>query len=347
MVENYTLTSHDYQWLKEIIKNTESIDSIYKKLYELEINGQKDSKEYNDYLDYLKIALEVEAQIYESGKLDFNRGAALYNYIVEDRLPDHTLTDKESLIAQDYDSRVLRRILGSIKKIMTSDYKSLQGQMVPPQIVELMRAIGMPNVNERVSNAVYSSVEIKNAIDHDVFHGFLTFLRDLLNNSKYEEYKPNLIATKYNAAFVDKDVEEDLLEKSFELPEGFYLSVNFAAGVCDTPQRLLDIIKNQKGLDEATHHLIGLVKVHDEDFDDKNKAFGVLLRQCFVRSAFLLMDEELLGELNYQFHNYVESDEYLEENPNDSVGQQKAFDCFKRINEDKKKLDGGAQLGTI
>lgn len=346
-MEEYTLVSRDYQWLKEVIKNTESIESIYKKLCELEINGQKDSEEYKNYLDYLKIALEVEDQIYSSSKIDFFRGNALFNYIVEDRLPERTLTEKESLIAQDYDSRVLRRILGNLNKLIVSDYKNVEQVAIPPQLILLMRVLGMNDVDQRVSNAVYSGVEIKNAIDHDILNGFLTFLGELLKDPKYEEYKSNIIATKYNAAFVDRGIEADMLNNSFELPDGFYLSVNFAAGVCETPQELLDQLKNHQGLEESTHHLMGLIKMHDKDYEDKKKVFGALLRQCFVRSSFLLMDEKLLREFNRHFHEFVISDDYLEEYPNDYIGQQKAFDCFDTTVEDKKRLDGGTQFGMI
>ena len=87
--------------------------------------------------------------------------------------------------------------------------------------------------------------------------------------------------------------------------------------------------------------------MHDADYEDKNKQYGALLRQCFVRSAFLLMDEEVLGDLNYHLHNFTEEDAYLKDYSSDNIGQQKVFDCFKKINEDKKRLEGGTQFGTV
>ena len=59
------------------------------------------------------------------------------------------------------------------------------------------------------------------------------------------------------------------------------------------------------------------------------------------------MDEDLLREFNRHFHEFVVSDDYLEDYPNDYVGQQKAFDCFDTTVEDKKRLDGGTQFGMI
>ena len=347
MVENYTLTSKDYEWLKGLIQTTESIETIYNKLCELETNGQKDSEEYRKYIDYLKMSLEVESDIYSSAKLDFNRGSAIYNYIVEDRIPEGTLTDKESLIAQNYDYRVLKRILGALKKIIVTDYKTIQEQMMPSGLVQLMRDIGMSNVDQRVSNAVFSGVSLKSSMDQDIMRGFLSFVGDLTINSRYEEYRPNLIATKYNAAFLDKDAEADLLENSFEIADGFFSNANLTGGLVETPQALLDVLKNHEGFQEAAHQLGFLVKMHDAEFEDKNKAYGALLRQCFLRSAFLLMDEEALSKLNYYFHDFVESPRYLEDHKDDSIGELKVTECFRKINQDKKKLDGGTQFGTL
>ena len=50
--------------LESIKKTTKSIEKLYSILCELDMNGKKNTKEYNEYLDYLQIALEVENSKY-------------------------------------------------------------------------------------------------------------------------------------------------------------------------------------------------------------------------------------------------------------------------------------------
>ena len=347
VMEQYTLTSKDYEWLKNIMKNNESIDAIYKKLCELEINGQKDSDEYKKYIDYLKIALEVENNIYATGKINFYNGSALVNYIIGERMPDDFLNDRESIIAKDYNNRVIRRVLKNLIGIVASDYETVKKYMIPTQLVEFMKYIGMEDADQSVSNALYSSVQMKDALDQDISNGFLTILRELTNSSKYAEYKNELIASKYHIAFIEPNTETLLLNNSFELPDGFYPNTSFAATVTETPEELLEQIKNTQGIQEATHHMMGLIRMHDGDFEDRDKAFSSILRQSFMRSAFMLVSEDVLGEYNYHFHDFIESDTYLKDYPNDNVGVQMVVDGFKLIDTDKKKLTGGTQFGSI
>ena len=49
---------------KELYMISESIKILYDKLCELEMNGLKDSVLYNQYIDYLRIALDVEKNEY-------------------------------------------------------------------------------------------------------------------------------------------------------------------------------------------------------------------------------------------------------------------------------------------
>lgn len=49
---------------KELYMISKSIKVLYGKLCELEMNGLKDSVLYNQYIDYLRIALDVEENEY-------------------------------------------------------------------------------------------------------------------------------------------------------------------------------------------------------------------------------------------------------------------------------------------
>ena len=114
MERQYKLSQRDYKIITEIIKITSSIDTIYRKLYNLEINNKKDSNEYKELLGYLDISLEVEKKYYN--KINFNKCKLIINYLLEERMPCDPNSDLETIILQGNFNRVIRRIISILHK---------------------------------------------------------------------------------------------------------------------------------------------------------------------------------------------------------------------------------------
>ena len=46
-MENYRVNIQDYDLIKKLVETTTSIETLYKRLYDLEIRGLKNTKKYN------------------------------------------------------------------------------------------------------------------------------------------------------------------------------------------------------------------------------------------------------------------------------------------------------------
>lgn len=335
-MERYRLNKQDFELIDRLVKTTNSIETLYKKMYDLEISGKKDSNEYKKLLDYLKMTIEVEDKIYQDANLDYLRCIGLADYIIEDRLPDGFTNDVESIMSQNYDNRVLRRILSILFHKVISDYNGIK-EMLPNELVDLMIQLGMPNPDKIVSQAIYSSIELQKAFEKDTFSGFLTFLQEFINKKDYANFKEQLISSKYNTSFINKAIESDMISSSFDIPETFYVNSRFVADLTNTDLDLYKLLKNSYGVKESTKQISEVIEMGDMDYSDPKKATSSILRQCLMRASFLLMSDEVISDVNYEFHEFVESEKYLNRHSHDRISEQLIINCFKSIKRDRSK----------
>jgi len=335
-MEKYILKSKDYEFINNLIKTTNSIDSIYRKMYDLEINGKKDTEDFNQILDYLSMAIEVEEKLYKEANLSYLQCIAIADYILQDKLPDGFLNDTESIMNQCYDNRVLRRILSILVHKIISDHESVR-QMLPEEIIELMEQLGMPNPDKLVSQAIYSSIELQKAFERDIFNGYLAILQEFIVSNTYKNFRNDLIRSKYNTSFINKQIENDMISSKFDIPDTFYVNSRFVADLTQTDLELYKMLKNLYGVKESTKQISEVIEIGDMDYSDSKKAITSILRQCLMRSAFLLMSDEVISDVNYEFHEFVEDKKYLDRHPHDRISEQLIVNCFKAIKKDRNK----------
>ena len=335
-MEKYKLMKQDYEWLQKLIQTSTSIETLYKKMFDLEISGKKDTDDYKKMLEYLSISIDVEDELYNNGNLSYSKCMALVEYILNDRVPDGFLNDIESIMTQDYNNRVLRRILNVLVNKIISDYDSIQ-RMLPSEITDLMEQLGMPNPEQVVSQAIYSSIELQKAFEKDTLNGFLAILQEFTCKESYRTFREDLIRTKYNTSFINKNIETDMRSNSFEIPETFYTNSRFVADLTQTNLELYKLLKDVYGTKESTNQISKVIEMGDMDYSDPKKATSSILRQCLMRSAFLLMSDEVISDVNYEFHEFVEDEKYLNRHPNDRISEQIVINCFKAIKRDRNK----------
>ena len=336
-MEKNRISKQDIELLEKIKNVTSSIESLYKKMYELEISGKQESEEFNTILGYLRIVLETENKMYQDASLTTQKSAALADYIL-DSLPDDFLNDNESIVNRDYSNRTLRRILNTFISKVISDYDGVK-QMLPEELTEIISLLGMPNPDEVLSKSVYGGIELRKAFEKDILNGFLIFLKGFINKKGYESFKDSLIGCKYNTIFVNKSLEDDLLQSKFELSETIYMNSRLAADITQTDLEVYEALKDTHGADEAVCQISELLVMSDEDFEKNENIIVSVLRQCFMRSAFLLMGDEAIANINYQFHEFIEDKKYLDKHPDDQTGPNVVIKCFKAVKSDRSKAN--------
>ncbi len=331
------LTKQDFEWLEGIIQTTSSIESLYKKLYDLEINGQKDTKEYTKLLDYLSIAVSVEDKIYKEANLDYSKCMALSDYIIGDRIPSGFVNDMESIMTQNYNNRVLRRILSILIHRMTSDYSSVR-EMLPSEVIYFMRQSGVVNPEQHLLQAIRSNIAVQEAFERETIGGFMIFLQEAINKRDYRNLQEYLICSKYNMSFINKNIEMDMRIDRFEITGILYYDSWLVADLNQMDLNLCRLLREYYGVSKSTEQIAEIIGMRDTDYLVPVKNVMSILRQCLMRSAFLLMGDDAISDVNSSFHDLVESREYLERHSEDCISEQAIINCFKGIRRDRNKF---------
>lgn len=331
----YKFTNDDIDKINELIKVTSSIDSIYNKLYDLEIKGKQESNEYKKLLEYLSIMKEVEDKLYDEANLTFERCVAWTNYITM-QLPQNFTEEYQSLINQDYDNRIFRRILAELKRNVVYNYKNIK-KLMPKEMLEFGKKISKENSENFLNNMIHVNAEIKKAIDKDILNAYLLFVQEFIDNPKYDGIKTLLIKSKYNTYFINKESENEIINNKFVIPSELYINSKFIADINQFDLKMLKILKDDNAIRIAIPEISQLIEMTDIEYNNQKKAITSILRQCLLRSSFLLMSDLAIEEVNFAFHKLIDDKKYFERHKNDRISEQHIINCFKNINKDKTK----------
>lgn len=335
-MENYTLNTNDFELINKLIKLTSSIDTLYKKMYELEINDKKQTEEYQKTLDSLSGYLDLEKRLYDNSNLDFSKCIAIVKFIINKKMPDEILNDVESIMQQDYNNRILRRMLNIFSNKILENYETIK-EMLPKEIINFMEQIEIPDSDKVLSQTIYSSIELEKAFEKDMLNGFLVFLQEFIEGNDYKNYKNDLICAKYNTAFITKSIENDLINNNFDISKNFYINSRLVADLTKMDLELYNMLKNSYGLKESNKQISEILKIGDMDYSELKKVITSIFRQCLLRVNLLLMNDEFIENVNNDFYEYIKDGKYLDRHSDDRISKQLIINCFNSVETDKNK----------
>ncbi len=335
MEKDYKLRQSDYEQIEAVIKITSSIDILYRRLYDLEINNQKDTDEYKKILEYLDISLEVEKGNYEKMNLSANKCVLIINYLLEQRMSSDPKSDLETIILQEDFNRVIRRVISILGSKVLNDHSELQ-RMIPSQLIEMLQYLGLQNANELVMESIQSSVIMRQAFEKETLNTFLLFLQEVLEDKNYLSFRNRLLKAKYDIIFVNKDIESEMLISNFNVMN-FLFNSKITADFLSLDSNLYKILKNGYGVKISTYQIAELLELSDMDYSSQNTALASILRQLYMRSGFLLLDDEVISDVNYEFHEFVENPNYLNKHKEDKISISVIIQAFRKIKKDREK----------
>ena len=336
-MEKRKLEKRNYETIEKLINITRSIDVLYKKLYELEILGKKETEEYNKNLDYLKIAIDVENKIYNDINSDSNLSILIYDYLLQDRLPDEFISDKDCIVLQDISNLVIRRIISTLKRQIMSNVDVIK-DIISKELTSIIKVITnfIDNINILENEMINLSILVE-SLEKDLYGGFLSFLKENMTDKNNENIINELIKTKYLVLFINKNIESDMLINNFNISEYFELNSNYIAKLIKMPNNELKEYKDLYYENDITNQINKLLIISNSDYNISTKNIEAILRECFIRAIFLFLSDSNISDLNFDFHEYIESDEYKELYNNNDISESKVINCFKTINSDRKK----------
>ncbi len=329
------LEKNELELLESSIKVSQSIDKLYTSLYELEINGKKESKEYKEYVEYLKIAVDVYDSLFEEAKLKPKRCRELINYIEENITTFSNNNDIESILEQDYNNRHIRRIFNTLFNKSLTDDKYFKNTYVK-EMKDFLKYKGINDIlDEVIYNIINQSIELNTVFKKDYFKGFLSFVQNTI--SMNNQYKNQLIESKYNASFINKDIEQQMIDNNFSLSEQFYTSSSFIKTLIQLDDRAFDGVKDFFFSKIANIQIEKILELKDSDYKDEKKASSAILRICLLRSTFTFINDSTLEDINFKYHKNIEDTAYLKLHKEDKISESLISKAFRNIRSDKEK----------
>ena len=128
-----------------------------------------------------------------------------------------------------------------------------------------------------------------------------------------------------------------MISNNFVIPKTFYANASLAVDLNQIDLSLFCILKNSYGINESTKQISEIIAISDLDYSDIIKTTTSILRQCLIRSSFLLITDEIVSDMNYKFHKFVESKKYLEKYQTNYISKQLVINCFKGVKRDRNK----------
>ena len=333
-MKEYTIKKEDLTFIQRLIKITKSIESLYDKLYNLDIAGKKDTEEYNKILDNLDISLDVESEIYIEKEVDIERYKGIIKYIKNDMLPYFYKSDLENIASQDYSYMALRRI---IKTLETQLRHKIDESCTNIEIDENSEIGVIFDVIKPYGYKMEDIYHFEMPIEKDVMSGTLLFLEEAINDEKNKSITNALKRAKYNITFLNREIESVMLWRKFEPNNKLFLNSDMIMEIYGYDAYKTNVLKNMFGMAKINGQIKKLLKIDNEDYSDYKKLSTSKIRECLLRGISLLMDEKIIKQIveKYEKEFWVNRNYY---GKNNLISYQVVLDSLKHNEIDKEKL---------
>lgn len=324
-MKKYYLSGEDIGKINRLLENSKAIGILYDKLYELEINGKKDTSEYKKQIEFLKISIELEDRLYKKYNFSTEKKLVIIKYLIGYKFSKDYIEDEDSIMNQEYDEFFIRRVI-----------RNLLGQVT--QTNEGFKELYLDENDERNMDYLMRSVKVLKELDEDMYNSYLLFLQENIDNEAYKCYKNDFIKAKYKLIFIYDKLENKMINNNFAISKDLYLSSKFISDLWNIDLDTYNFMKDDYCEQILSKQILDFLDVGDMDYNNRIKSVSAVLRMCYIRSCLLMMSDEKIDEVNYTFHDYIEDEEYLNNHYNDKIGEKLIISCFKNIKKDRTKV---------
>lgn len=200
----------DTNIVKNLLHYSDLMAKLYNKLYTLEINGKKDSKEYLEIINLTQCIKNKEKIVYDSIPLQYLQNYFNYFMKIEEKLEDEKLPVQMTLFTEN-EAYIIFRITNTLNCMLEEMYQYEEEEALE----ELSDEEYLISLNE-FSNLFTQDESILNDMDIDSFHEHIldvsiVFLDELIESITDIKLKNYLKKNKYINAFSNPIIEDEYL----------------------------------------------------------------------------------------------------------------------------------------
>ena len=259
----------DFRVLKII---TSSLLDTIEDLKTLEIEGKKDTLEYEGKIKALKSTKSLEMSIYERIPNDFKIIKELESKLNIKTYDDASMMMQEEindLLSKDKDILIRRRIYNGLRN-------------------KLSQNIDLKNVTimDFLENKDLSI--ISNTTKKDMYNTLLAILDTYLKNSEYQSITKDLINIKYHLAFLWEDILKELIDSYFNIDSHPYLESEAISDLYGVSKDMLNVIKIILVKEILTNNIIYALRRSKAAIND----IDYVISEAIIRMGFLFLNEE-------------------------------------------------------
>lgn len=227
----------------------ESILDTYMELTELESKNMKIKEEYFQKLVTLNQSIKLQNEIISRIFLDTSEIMNLLFYFFE-LLKD---TDKiSSIVNLDKEKLINLRIIGIINYYMLANPRKLIDcglnrvlSFLSEETIDLEELDDNRDIRKIQKEAEETSICLK-ALKDDLDYMFMVLLNHKISGEPEKDLKSKLIRSKYLKIYISPNIEEELLNKAFNLPEEVFINVYLQSSLSNIDSNFTSkLINNQ------------------------------------------------------------------------------------------------------
>lgn len=336
-MELYMLSPNDLNLYYTMGEVAECINQIYLKLIDLEYRNLKDSKEYHETIESLKISIKKENNLYSSSSLPSKLCKALMAYMMQTKFSKKLPNNIESIVnCEDEKSMINRRIFTKLQLRIMDDNEEMFN-MMPDDIKKYIDSLGNPELTVTLKNSLPSSVKVYSSLEVDLFSLFLVYVTEYINDKNFISFKEKLITAKYMTSFIEPNMEEISLENIFDVNEETWIKSKLISDFHKVPDEIYNAFRNIFGIETASSQLDSILNVDNYDYYSPQNNIELALRGSILRAALSVISRDTLENLESDFNNYIASDKFDSSSYIKKIGLAIAKEAFAKVPQDKEK----------
>lgn len=287
--------------LDKICELTDKILGAYNELCELDINGKKNSKEYQDVLQKLYLLKEDEYKHYEYFIKNLDEAGKAVSFLTE---KSNKPLEAATSVLMDNDEQEMQqyRIITKLYLIALMDENYFFND-VDEELLEL--ASGEEKMNFLRDAWMLDGQEIN--------YRTISFLEKIMHQD-YETFT----AAKYNMSFMVPMAETEYVSNGFNAIKRDFNNhiLKSYEGVSDD---FIDYTHLIKSFDNACVTLEVLSDFYDSDLEDPeaNVNFNILLAE--FKASLLFLDEDGMEDIMTEFNDILASEKYIRKHEDDET----------------------------
>ena len=294
-----------------IINASIAIKGLYEELAEIELNNQKESKEYYNILKKLAIMQEIEDLSYE---IIDNKIESYYDFLYEYDL--FNLNKLDEVVMDRISNYLIYRTESSTDKDSRNFFQEYYGKQVK-RISQYDKSLSFKKMSI-----------IEKHVYENILNTYLYFLELKSKNN------PNLVKEKYNAFNMYKHKEKEFIKNKFNAQDIYYIDYKTIANFLKiTPNLCKEYIDSIIRREYASQ----LENLFNEDkiYNSETKRIS---EECFLRAIFTLAEPQLIDEFNELFHKIIDDEVIVKSNYDYTNIIDLITKSFKCVKKDRKKV---------